>query len=113
MSKVGSVSFRVLVPLFWIVTAAVCLAVSGPAGRVIWGGFTTTGACTFAHAVILMTGMLVEELFNEILACTLPASSGGTVEIVTRYSFPAVLVFNWAVKALLFTSGVNTSRGSS
>src|SRR5260370_1096749 len=93
--------------------AAVCLAASGPAGRVICGGLTTTTACTLAQAVIFTTGIFVEDVFKVMVACTLPASRGGTVESVTRNSFAAVLVFTWAVKALLLLSGAQTSITSS
>src|SRR6266852_3546001 len=112
-SMAGSESAIVLVALlFWMVMAKDCLAASGPEGKVSIGGLIVTACWTLAQAVMACTGEFDEDL-RVIWPCTLPASSGGTVAIVTSYSLPGVLVLSCAVKALLLLSGSHTWRGVS
>ena len=66
-----------LVPLLRIQTVWVRLLGSGPAGRETWAGMAMTVCWTFAQAVTLMSGMLVEEVFTLICPCTLRSRERG------------------------------------
>lgn len=52
--------------LFWIVMVGVVSPPNGAGGSTIWGGMTITAGCTFAHAVTVSSGMLVEDVFAVI-----------------------------------------------
>lgn len=65
-STSGSDNISKFVLLFWIVTVLVIGLGSGPGGRTICGGETSTAGCTFAITSTVTTGALVEEVLRMI-----------------------------------------------